>query len=123
MNRVAERLRELSDDLQRIGAGRHHDPHQILGRHDVDGQAMVLAYLPGIRLARLERRHEMRRIRGTDVFAWICRRIAGCPGSMRAARCASRSIRTRSHPRSPPRTSRRSAPVRTRAPGAFSVPT
>jgi len=71
MNRVSERLRELADDLQRIGAGRHHDPHQVLGRHDVDGQSMALAYLPGARLARLERRHEMRRIRGTDVFAWV----------------------------------------------------
>ncbi len=70
MNKVAERLRELADDLQRIGAGRHHDPHQVLGRHDIDGQSMVLACLPGARLARLERRHEMRRIRGTDVFAW-----------------------------------------------------
>ncbi len=71
MTRVAERLRELADDLQRIGAGRHHDPHQVLGPHQVDGQSMVLAYLPGVRLARLERRHEMRRIRGTDVYAWV----------------------------------------------------
>ena len=31
---------------------------------------MVLAHLPAVRLARLERRYDMRRIRGTDVYAW-----------------------------------------------------
>src|SRR5271165_1578075 len=70
MNPVAQRLHELADDLRRIGEGRHHDPHQVLGRHERDGQSIVLAYLPGARLVRLEHRHEMRRIRGTDVFAW-----------------------------------------------------
>ncbi|HEX4025509.1 MAG TPA: 1,4-alpha-glucan branching protein GlgB [Steroidobacteraceae bacterium] len=74
----------LSEDFARLAAGRHHDPHGVLGAHgapggnalaggDAGGGAgtiTVLAHLPGVRLVRLEGQHRMRRVRGTDVFAW-----------------------------------------------------
>ncbi|MGH8205701.1 MAG: 1,4-alpha-glucan branching protein GlgB, partial [Steroidobacteraceae bacterium] len=39
----------------------------------------VLAHLPGARRVRLERRHAMRRIRGTDIFIWQGGAAAGLP--------------------------------------------
>jgi 1,4-alpha-glucan branching enzyme len=63
-------LRPLLTDLQAIASGTHHDPHAVLGAHERNGKLTVLVFLPGASVARLERRHEMRRLRGSDFFAW-----------------------------------------------------
>ncbi len=63
-------LSELSDDFARLAAGRHHNPHGVLGVHAVPGGTRVLAHLPGAQTVRLERRHAMHRVRDTDIFVW-----------------------------------------------------
>src|SRR5258707_14877980 len=70
MTSASSWLTSLKEDLRRIVAGSHHDPHGVLGARLRDGRMTVLAYLPAATLARLERRHELRRVRGTDFFAW-----------------------------------------------------
>ena len=62
----------LSPDLQRIVEARHHDPFVALGRHVVDGQIEVRAYIPGAAEVTLaESGLSLRRIAGSDIF--ICR--------------------------------------------------
>ncbi|MFO1399598.1 MAG: 1,4-alpha-glucan branching protein GlgB [Steroidobacteraceae bacterium] len=56
--------------LERIGAGRHHEPHAILGPHRRDGALEVLVYRPGAARVRLEGRHEMHRAGAGDAWSW-----------------------------------------------------
>ena len=37
---------ELSDPIARILEARHHDPFEVLGRHDVKDRCVVRAFLP-----------------------------------------------------------------------------
>ncbi|HEY4349016.1 MAG TPA: hypothetical protein VGM80_15680, partial [Gaiellaceae bacterium] len=37
----------MTDDLARLVAGEHHDPHGVLGAHPVDGGVVVRAFRPG----------------------------------------------------------------------------
>jgi 1,4-alpha-glucan branching enzyme len=61
----------LTDDLRRIASACHHDPFAVLGKHVADGQAEVLAYIPGAtEVAIAEGPFPMERIAGTDVFTW-----------------------------------------------------
>jgi 1,4-alpha-glucan branching enzyme len=60
----------LQDDLRRIAAGIHHDPHGVLGGHERAGLATVLTYLPSCQAARLEGQLEMIRLPDSDFFYW-----------------------------------------------------
>ncbi|MGH8205173.1 MAG: GlgB N-terminal domain-containing protein, partial [Steroidobacteraceae bacterium] len=80
MNAAGDPLTQLSGDFSRLAAGRHHDPHGVLGVHPASGGGVrMLAHLPGARRVRLERRHAMRRVRGTDMFVWHGGAAAGLP--------------------------------------------
>ncbi|MBK1717391.1 1,4-alpha-glucan branching protein GlgB [Thiocystis violacea] len=62
---------KLPDHLQRIVEARHHDPFEVLGRHEEDGKAVARAFLPLAESARLvEVGEPMQRIEGTDLFVW-----------------------------------------------------
>jgi 1,4-alpha-glucan branching enzyme len=68
----------LSSELQKITDARHHDPFAVLGRHVVDSQARVRAYIPSatdVIIADCEQ--PMQRVEGSDIFEW-----QGEPGSM-----------------------------------------
>ena len=58
----------LAQDLARLLAGRHHAPHEVLGRFERDGSALVRVHLPGARDARLEDGVPLVRRPGTDLF-------------------------------------------------------
>jgi 1,4-alpha-glucan branching enzyme len=60
----------LLDDLRRIAAGIHHDPHGVLGGHERAGLSTVLTYLPSCQAARLEGQLEMTRLPDSDFFYW-----------------------------------------------------
>ena len=60
----------LQDDLRRIAAGIHHDPHGVLGGHERAGLSTVLTYLPSCQAARLEGQLEMTRLPDSDFFYW-----------------------------------------------------
>jgi 1,4-alpha-glucan branching enzyme len=58
----------IATGLERIAAGRHHDPHAVLGVHRVDGRTVVRAHLPGTREARLADGRQLARLGETDFF-------------------------------------------------------
>ncbi|VAW77052.1 1,4-alpha-glucan (glycogen) branching enzyme, GH-13-type [hydrothermal vent metagenome] len=61
----------LPDALQRIIDARHHDPFEVLGRHEDGGQTLVRAFIPWCKNVRLvENGAELKRIKGTDLFEW-----------------------------------------------------
>ncbi len=55
-------------ELERIAAGRHHDPHSFLGRHGQGRTTVVRAYLPAARTARLADGPELSRVGDSDLF-------------------------------------------------------
>jgi 1,4-alpha-glucan branching enzyme len=55
-------------DLARIAAGRHHDPHSVLGVHDDGVKAVVRTYFPATRQVRLANGPELQRRGDTDFF-------------------------------------------------------
>jgi 1,4-alpha-glucan branching enzyme len=58
-------------DLTRILEARHHDPFVALGRHQVDGQTLIRAFMPhAIRVAVAEGDLPLQRTAGTDFFEW-----------------------------------------------------
>ncbi|MBK1724554.1 1,4-alpha-glucan branching protein GlgB [Thiocystis violacea] len=60
---------KLPDPLQRILEARHHDPFEVLGRHEEDGKAVVRAFLPLAESARVvEADLALERIEGSDFF-------------------------------------------------------
>ena len=59
--------------IRRIVQGCHHNPFEVLGRHDRQGRTLVRAHFPGIKAAWIldsQSRHAMQRIEGTDLFQW-----------------------------------------------------
>ena len=69
----------LTTDLERIAAGRHHDPHAILGPHLRDGALEVLVHRPGAARVVLGGRFELERLAGGDFWHW-----RGAPGELPA---------------------------------------
>ena len=62
---------QLSEDLQRILAARHHDPFAVLGRHDEAGQTVLRVYMPHSQSLQVsDINAPMPRIEGTDFFEW-----------------------------------------------------
>jgi len=62
---------KLPESLLRIVEARHHDPFEVLGRHEDGGRAIVRAFLPlAERAALVEPAAPMKRIDGTDLFVW-----------------------------------------------------
>jgi 1,4-alpha-glucan branching enzyme len=62
---------EIDRDLQRIIEARHHDPFSVLGRHEIDGQTEIRAFIPyanEVRIADGDR--SMQRIGQSDMFVW-----------------------------------------------------
>ncbi len=72
-------VRRLTTDLERIAAGRHHDPHAILGPHLRDGALEVLVHRPGAARVVLGERLELERHAGGDFWHW-----RGAPGQLPA---------------------------------------
>jgi len=63
--------RELSADLQRLLAARHHDPFSVLGRHEQQGQTVVRVLAPHTQALRIrDLGQAMQRIQETDIFEW-----------------------------------------------------
>jgi len=62
----------FSTDLQRIIESRHHDPFRVLGRHEKDGNRVVVrVFLPQAESVNiLEGELPMTRVEGTDLFEW-----------------------------------------------------
>ncbi|MFZ0469547.1 MAG: 1,4-alpha-glucan branching enzyme, partial [Thiogranum sp.] len=61
----------LAQPLQRLVDARHHDPFEVLGRHEEDGQCLLRAFLPHCSEVRVRDPDlELRRIEGTDLFEW-----------------------------------------------------
>jgi 1,4-alpha-glucan branching enzyme len=66
----ADWIDDLAEDLRRIAAGSHHDPHGVLGARDRGHLSTLIAYLPATRSARIEGVAELTRVPGTDFFRW-----------------------------------------------------
>ncbi len=61
----------LDEPLRRVVEARHHDPFQVLGRHQRDDDLLVRVLLPDARDARLpDQDIVLERIEGTDFFEW-----------------------------------------------------
>jgi len=61
----------LTEDLRRIAEARHHDPFEVLGRHQEDGAVVVRANIPNcIDVTIAEGMLPMERIPNTDIFEW-----------------------------------------------------
>jgi 1,4-alpha-glucan branching enzyme len=63
-------MTSASDELARIAAGTHHDPHAILGLHRYEAAAVVRLFLPGTQRVQLDGRHEAVRLPNSDFFLW-----------------------------------------------------
>jgi len=74
-----EWLAALTSDLDRIAAGRHHDPHALLGPHLRGGALEVLVHRPGAARVRIADRFELERHAGGDFWFW-----RGAPASLPA---------------------------------------
>ena len=62
---------KLPEPLQRIVEARHHDPFEVLGRHEDNGRAVARVFLPQAEQVRLvEPDAPMERIEGSDFFVW-----------------------------------------------------
>jgi 1,4-alpha-glucan branching enzyme len=78
-NKGHDWVRRFAADLERIAAGRHHDPHAILGPHLRDGALEVLVYRPDAARVRLDGRFDLQRYQASDVWYW-----RGTPGDLPA---------------------------------------
>ena len=67
---MANWIDDLADDLRRIAAGAHHDPHAVLGAHERGKLMTLIAYLPAAQSVRVDDRLGLTRVRGTDFFRW-----------------------------------------------------
>ncbi len=65
-------ITQLPEPLQRIVEARHHDPFQVLGRHELDEDNVVIrVFLPRAERVRINAGGvELERIPGTDLFTW-----------------------------------------------------
>jgi 1,4-alpha-glucan branching enzyme len=68
---MTKKKSSLDPALQEIIEGRHHDPFEVLGRHESGSESVVRAFLPHARRVTIaEGDHELHRIEGTDFFEW-----------------------------------------------------
>ena len=67
---MANWIDELADDLRRIAAGTHHDPHGVLGARDRGALSTLITYLPAAQNVTIDGRLAMTRLPGTDFFHW-----------------------------------------------------
>ena len=67
---MANWIDDLADDLRRIAAGTHHDPHGVLGLRKRGTRSTLIAYLPAARSASIDGRLDLARVPGSDFFAW-----------------------------------------------------
>src|SRR5258706_10143067 len=67
---AADWCEDLAGVWGRLAAGRHHDPHGVLGARERGGEATVLAHLPDTAAVTIDGQHEMRRVAGSDFFRW-----------------------------------------------------
>jgi 1,4-alpha-glucan branching enzyme len=58
----------LADELARLAAARHHDPHTVLGTHRTADVTWFLAYLPTVASARLASGEPLVRVDDSDFF-------------------------------------------------------
>ena len=71
MTHAAESVHSLPDALLRIQEARHHDPFEVLGRHSLDGQELVRAYIPFASGVRIEETGDvLQRVGDSDFFEW-----------------------------------------------------
>lgn len=62
---------ELSEDVQKLCEARHHDPFTVLGKHTINNQTVVRAYLPqAVQAAVADNNQPMQRLHNTDIFQW-----------------------------------------------------
>ncbi len=65
------RASKLSQDVQKLTQGRHHDPFAVLGRHQEKGETLIRVLLPFAETVTIvENGIGLNRIEGTDVFEW-----------------------------------------------------
>jgi len=79
MNIGPDWLYESMTDLDRLAAGRHHDPHSILGAHPRDGALRYLVYQPGAGAVRIAGGPALARHADGDFWHW-----SGAPGALPA---------------------------------------
>jgi len=58
----------MSNDLDRLQQGRHHDPFDYLGRHPHNGGWVIRAFMPSADKVELEQIGPMNRVEGSDLF-------------------------------------------------------
>jgi 1,4-alpha-glucan branching enzyme len=62
---------KLDAEMRRIIEARHHDPFSVLGRHIIDGETVVRAFIPrATNVSVAEAGIALERIPGTDLFEW-----------------------------------------------------
>jgi len=68
----------LQSELERITQARHHDPFNVLGRHQGNGEELVRVYLPDAHEVTVaEGNLQLQRVNDTDLFEWH-----GMPGTL-----------------------------------------
>ncbi|MEN8176719.1 MAG: 1,4-alpha-glucan branching protein GlgB, partial [Pseudomonadota bacterium] len=61
----------LDESLQRLADGRHHDPFNVLGRHESDGKVVLRVFRPGAHAMRVvDTDLWLEHLPGTDFFEW-----------------------------------------------------
>lgn len=65
--------------MERLAAGRHHAPHELLGVHRDAGAAQFRAYLPATRSAALADGRALQRVGDTDFFQITAADLSGHP--------------------------------------------
>ncbi|WPL12022.1 MULTISPECIES: 1,4-alpha-glucan branching protein GlgB [Thiorhodovibrio] len=72
MATVEQTPSNLPEPLRLIVEARHHDPFEVLGRHELEnGQTVVRVFLPHAERVRLNGgKVELERVPGTDLFTW-----------------------------------------------------
>ncbi len=61
----------LSPELERISQARHHDPFEVLGKHQLNGRTEVRVHIPqASEVTIADGELPMRRIGNTDIFEW-----------------------------------------------------
>ena len=58
----------MTNDLDRLQQGRHHDPFDYLGRHPHNGGWVIRAFMPSAEKVELEQIGPMNRVEGSDLF-------------------------------------------------------
>ncbi len=61
----------LNEEFRKIAEARHHDPFAVLGKHQVDNQTAIRAYIPhAMEVMLAEGERHLQRIPDSDFFEW-----------------------------------------------------